>query len=95
MPRQLSPYEKTHLARFGQGQINLADYGEMPVEYITGQVEFSGRVFKINQQVLIPRLETEELVQIAVDLAVKKSSRRDQLVIGDIGCGCGAIGITL
>lgn len=65
MPRQLSPYEKTHLARFSKSDINIDQYGEMPVEYITGKVEFDHKIFTVNQDVLIPRIETEELINLS------------------------------
>lgn len=94
MPRQLSTYEKTHLARFGKSKIDIDKFGEMPVEYITGQVEFGDHVFTITPDTLIPRIETEELVKLATELLLKKTPPVE-LVIGDIGCGCGAIGLTL
>jgi release factor glutamine methyltransferase len=91
MIRQLSPYEKTHLQRFGKSDIDIADYGETPVEQITGRVEFGGQVFKLNQDVLIPRVESEELI----NLALEKIASRNNLVVADVGCGSGAIGISL
>jgi len=91
MIRQLSPYEKTHLQRFRKGDINIADYGEMPVEHITGKVEFGEQVFEVNQDVLIPRVESEELI----NLALEKIADRNNLIITDVGCGSGAIGISL
>jgi len=93
MIRKLSPYEKTHLQRFGQGNINIADYGEMPVEYITGQVEFGGQVFEVNKNVLIPRIETEEFLILAIEKAAK--IKKEKILIADVGCGSGAIGISL
>jgi release factor glutamine methyltransferase len=92
--RTLSPYEKTHLARFGKAGIDIAEYGEMPVEYITGKCEFGGEVFEVNQDVLIPRVETEELVELAAKyLGELKSESR--LKFADVGCGCGAIGLSI
>ena len=93
MIRQLSPYEKTHLQRFGKSNIDIADYGGMPVEYITGKVEFGGQIFEVNKDVLIPRVETEEFVS----LALKKIAeiKKEAVIIADIGCGSGAIGISL
>ena len=91
MIRQLSPYEKTHLQRFGKNNIDIADYGEMPVEYITGKVEFGGLVFEVNQDVLIPRVESEKLAE----LALEKLAGKNNLIVADVGCGSGAIGISL
>ncbi len=103
--RVVSPYEKTHLSRFGKDQIDIDEYGQMPVEYITGKVEFCGNVLSITPQTLIPRVETEELVSLVVEHVTHiahqqqtKKSQLDQLpiiTIGDIGTGCGAIGISL
>ncbi len=110
MKRILSPYEKTHLARFGKGNININDYGEMPVEYITGKVEFYGRVFDVTTDTLIPRIETEQLVDLVVSKiqsclparqGIKESdlpageAGNQRITIADIGTGCGAIGLTI
>ena len=95
--RKLSPYEQTHLARFGFSSIDIAQYGEIPVEYITGKVEFGGRVLEITKDTLIPRVETEELIELAeseLDL-INSASNRGQVVVADVGTGCGAVGITL
>jgi release factor glutamine methyltransferase len=68
-----------------------------PVQYILGHTEFYGLPFKVNPSVLIPRPETEELVEWAVSswrLAVGSS----QLAVGnilDIGTGSGCIAISL
>ena len=93
-PRQLSPYEKNQLARYGQKHISLEAYGEMPVEYITGKVEFCNHVFAVTPDTLIPRVETEELVALA--LATAKQLPTNKIIqIADIGTGCGAIAISL
>ncbi|MBU0578525.1 peptide chain release factor N(5)-glutamine methyltransferase [Patescibacteria group bacterium] len=93
MTRQLSPYEKTHLQRFGKGNINIANYDEMPVEHITGKVEFGGQVFEVNENILIPRVESEELINLALEKI--NGAKKEKIVIADIGCGSGAIGISL
>ncbi|MEN8252760.1 MAG: peptide chain release factor N(5)-glutamine methyltransferase [Patescibacteria group bacterium] len=91
--RKLSSYEKNHLRKFGKSNINIADYAETPVEYITGKVEFYSRIFDINQDTLIPRIETEELVKLALNYLIKNNYKK--INIADIGTGCGAIGISL
>src|SRR6476659_10471753 len=60
-----------------------------PTQYITGRQEFYGREFRVTPDVLIPRPETELVVETA--LAVGRGSRR----IVDAGCGSGAIAVTL
>ncbi len=64
-----------------------------PVQYITGVQEFYGLAFLVNPAVLIPRPETEHLVEAAVLLA--RSSFPGPVRIADIGTGSGAIAITL
>jgi len=64
-----------------------------PVQYVLGEAWFAGMKFKVNKNVLIPRPETEELV----DWIVKKSQKskvKSQNII-DIGTGSGCIPITL
>jgi release factor glutamine methyltransferase len=62
-----------------------------PSAYITGYREFYGLDFKVNRHVLIPRPETELLVEKAINLAGKYHIS----TIADIGTGCGAIAISL
>jgi len=61
-----------------------------PIQYITGQTEFCGLKIKVNPHVLIPRPETEELVQWIVS-DFKKSPGK----ILDIGTGSGCIALAL
>jgi release factor glutamine methyltransferase len=60
-----------------------------PVAYITGQREFYGRPFRITPATLIPRPETEHLVEAALDRAPQNAR------VLDIGTGSGCIAITL
>jgi len=58
-----------------------------PTQYITHQQEFYGRMFRVTPDVLIPRPETEHLVEAALELHAAR--------VVDIGCGSGAIAVTL
>ena len=60
-----------------------------PIQYVLGQADFCGRSFMVNQHVLIPRPETEELIRLIGDT---QPSATDIL---DIGTGSGCIAITL
>jgi len=62
-----------------------------PVAYLTGYREFYGLDFQVNPHVLIPRPETELLVETAIQLATGAA----QLTIADIGTGSGCIAIAL
>ena len=64
-----------------------------PVQYITGSTDFFGLPFRVTKDVLIPRPETEELVQwILEDL---QKNEQKEIEILDIGTGSGCIAITL
>ncbi len=65
-----------------------------PIQYITGQQEFFGYTFKVDENVLIPRPETEELVQWILD-DFKINTPRGNPQILDIGTGSGCIAISL
>jgi len=65
-----------------------------PIQHIIGETSFFDLTFKVNSNVLIPRPETEELVQwILTDLSKNTSNQKIQLV--DIGTGSGCIAISL
>jgi release factor glutamine methyltransferase len=65
-----------------------------PVQYLTGQQEFWGLEFEVNPDVLIPRPETEHVIEVALD---RLGPRRLQpaLRIADVGTGSGCIAVTL
>jgi release factor glutamine methyltransferase len=74
-----------------------------PTQYLTGKQEFWGMEFEVTQDVLIPRPETEHVVEVALDrLAVreiragrKQTFTGDGLQIADIGTGSGCIAVAL
>ena len=63
------------------------------MQYIIGKTDFYGLSLKVNQQVLIPRPETEELVDWII-CEVKKEQKPDIKIL-DIGTGSGCIAIAL
>ena len=62
-----------------------------PLQYVLGETIFYGRRFKCDQRALIPRPETEELI----DWIINDVSNDGNIRILDIGCGSGCIAITL
>jgi release factor glutamine methyltransferase len=64
-----------------------------PIAYITGEKEFYGRLFSVSEQVLIPRPETEHLVDAALQSIDACQSTKP--VVVDVGTGSGCIAITL
>lgn len=72
--------------------IRRLENGE-PVQYIVGNVDFYGYNFIVNKNVLIPRFETEELVDRTIKYI--KKYLNDNLDIVDLGTGSGCIAITL
>jgi release factor glutamine methyltransferase len=63
----------------------------VPIQYILGETEFYGLPFTVNESVLIPRPETEELV----DWICRENNKTQELRILDIGTGSGCIAIAL
>lgn len=73
--------------------IKRLEAGE-PVQYIVGDVDFYGNIIKVNKNVLIPRRETEELVEKTIEY-IKKIFPNQNISMLDIGTGSGCIPITL
>ncbi|MBA4495941.1 peptide chain release factor N(5)-glutamine methyltransferase [Paenactinomyces guangxiensis] len=65
-----------------------------PIQYILGDQEFYGRLFQVNPSVLIPRPETEILVETVLQEAEKEWGDQPLHVV-DVGTGSGAIAVTL
>ncbi len=65
----------------------------MPVAYLTGRAGFYGREFTVNDRVLIPRPETEHLIEAARKYL--RQRRAGNLRLLDVGTGCGAIAVTM
>lgn len=86
----LSSLELTHLeeklARRTQGE---------PMAYILGEKEFWSLPLKVSPETLIPRPDTERLVEIALEWAYKRLKTQKTLQILDLGTGTGAIALAL
>jgi release factor glutamine methyltransferase len=63
-----------------------------PLAYVTGRREFWGRTFEVTPAVLIPRPETETIVEAALEL---QPDQRAALQIADVGTGSGCLAVTL
>ncbi|TBN04385.1 peptide chain release factor N(5)-glutamine methyltransferase [Hyunsoonleella flava] len=68
---------------------------QKPIQYILGETEFYGLRYKVNEDVLIPRPETEELVEWILNWYSKRSEATTDINILDIGTGSGCIAISL
>lgn len=72
------------------GLLNKRFVGQ-PIQYITGEAEFYGLPFRVTPHVLIPRPETEHLVEKAIELTAEFPFPR----IVDVGAGSGAVAVAL
>ena len=82
--QELKEVEWIHYGRYLHERMN-----GKPTQYITKRQEFYGREFRVTSDVLIPRPETEHVVETALEVA--RGARR----ILDIGTGSGALAVTL
>ena len=84
-PREITAQEETEIMDI----VSRRNSGE-PLQYILGETEFMGLTFKVNDLVLIPRQDTETLVETVV----KKIKDKEVRVL-DIGTGSGCVGISI
>jgi len=82
--RELQEAESLHYGRYLHERLN-----GKPTQYITGRQEFYGREFRVTPDVLIPRPETEHVVEVALRIA--RGAKRAL----DVGTGSGALAVTL
>jgi len=67
----------------------------VPIAYIIGHKEFYGRRFNVTPSTLIPRPETENIIDIVKELVSQRSLLTDKINLVDVGTGSGCIGITI
>lgn len=82
--RELTEVEWIHYGRYLKERLD-----GKPTQYITGRQEFYGREFRVSPDALIPRPETELVVETALRVAPPGARMLD------VGCGSGAIAVTL
>lgn len=87
------PMEKTELAKFREYVAKRAKH--IPVAQIIGQREFMGLDFKVTKDTLIPRPDTEILVENVITKVKEKFKDKNSYDIVDIGTGSGAIILSL
>jgi len=94
--------DRTHFRAWPDNELTIAEAAAfqqllkhrldgVPIAYLTGAREFWSRDFQVTPEVLIPRPETELLIELALHLTSPDQSLR----IADLGTGSGAIAITL
>lgn len=93
--RVFTPYEKTHFLRYFGKIPALPTSDTRPLEYITGIAEFCGMVFGVSTDVLIPRIETEELVTLVSQSIINQPTKPTSVNLLDVGCGSGALGLSV
>ena len=85
--------DETYLIKWDSVVIDLKK--QKPIQYILGETEFYGLPFLINEHVLIPRPETEELVELIISKERRGNREEGKVRILDIGSGSGCIAISL
>jgi len=88
--KPLSPSELDQFRLFLKRRAN-----QEPIQYITGETEFYSLKFKVNRYTLIPRPETEILVDKIIETCTKTFSQLNKILVLDIGTGSGNIAISI
>ncbi|QIW15232.1 protein-(glutamine-N5) methyltransferase, release factor-specific [Pasteurellaceae bacterium RH1A] len=97
---------KSAIFAFGETELSLQELGQLegllarrlqgePMAYILGEREFWSLPLKVSPATLIPRPDTECLVELALDWAFKRLEKQETLQILDLGTGTGAIALAL
>lgn len=74
-------------------QLTLRRAERFPLAYLIGEQPFCGLVLKVDERVMIPRQETEQLVELVSERL--KGMGNDHLMVADIGTGSGAIALAI
>ncbi len=97
---------RSEIFAFGETELNEAEQNQLnqmlerrtkgePMAYILGEKEFWSLPLKVSSDTLIPRPDTERLVEVALDWANKRLENQESLQILDLGTGTGAIALAL
>jgi release factor glutamine methyltransferase len=86
--RILTPAERAEFAHAVEQRMS-----GMPIPYITKNTGFFGKIFAVDERVLVPRPETEHLVEAALDDLRKRGKSEPR--VADIGTGSGAIAVSI
>jgi release factor glutamine methyltransferase len=86
--RELKEVEWIHYGRYLPERLQ-----GKPTQYITQRQEFYGREFHVTPDVLIPRPETEHVVEVALQIAFRIAPGAQRIL--DVGAGSGALAVTL
>lgn len=87
------PLEQHEVNAYRQAVVRRAK--RVPVAYITGKKEFMSLEFKVTPAVLVPRPETELLVETASELLKRRDDQGEGAVVADVGTGSGVIAVCL
>lgn len=88
----LNDYVSEEKVKLLKKEIEALEKNE-PLQYVLEKVNFYGNEFYVDKRVLIPRFETEELVENTINYIKKFFTKPVDII--DLGCGSGVIGLTL